>query len=171
MPRNLNTRHWAHELHDHAGFLALFMVAVGIVFAVLTYYSRVLDPAEAKEQFPKVHAFLQNKWYFDHLYSVLLVRPAIVVARAFRAFDLNCIDGLIHGVARGTVRAAKGNGRFDNGFIDWLVNLTGQVTYAVGTRLREVQTGFLRSYVLFLVLAAIGCFVVLSYFVAMATAG
>jgi NADH-quinone oxidoreductase subunit L len=170
-PLRLNERHWAHELHDHAGLLALFMVAVGIVFAVLTYYSRVLDPAEAKEQFPKVHAFLENKWYFDHLYSALLVRPAMIVARAFRAFDLNCIDGLIHGTARGTVRVAMGSGQFDNGFVDWLVNLTASVTYAVGERLRVVQTGYLRSYVLFLVLAAIGCFVALSYFVAMAVAG
>jgi hypothetical protein len=45
------------------------------------------------------------------------------------------------------------------------------VIYAVGGRLRVVQTGYLRSYVLFLVLAAVGCFVLLSYFVAMATAG
>ena len=42
--------------------------------------------------------------------------------------------------------------------------------YGVGDRLRTVQTGYLRSYVLFLVLAAVGIFVVLSYFVAMATA-
>jgi NADH-quinone oxidoreductase subunit L len=164
-------RQWAHQLHDHAGWLALVMVALGIVFAVVVYYWRVLDPAEAKEQFPQVHAFLENKWYFDHLYSVLLVRPAMVVARAFRWFDLTCIDGVLHGVARGTVRVSRSNGRFDNGVIDGIVNLIGNVTYAVGGWLRGVQTGFLRSYVLFLVLAAIGCFVMLSYFVAMATAG
>jgi NADH:ubiquinone oxidoreductase subunit 5 (subunit L)/multisubunit Na+/H+ antiporter MnhA subunit len=155
-------------LHDHAGLLALFMVAVGIIFAVLTYYSRVLDPAEAQEQFPKIHAFLENKWYFDHLYSVLLVRPVIVVARALRAFDLECIDGLLHAIARGTVKVARADGKFDQGFIDWLVNLTAQVIHAVGTRLRVVQTGYLRSYVLFLVLAAIGCFVLLMYFVSAA---
>jgi NADH-quinone oxidoreductase subunit L len=164
-------RQWAHQLHDHAGWLALVMVALGIVFSVVVYYWRVLDPAEAKEQFPQVHAFLWNKWYFDDLYSVLLVRPAVVVARAFRWFDLNCIDGFLHAVARGTVGVSKADGRFDNGIIDGIVNLVGNVTYAAGGRLREVQTGFLRSYVLFLVLAAIGCFVLLSYFVAMATAG
>ena len=37
--------------------------------------------------------------------------------------------------------------------------------YGVGSWLRNVQTGYLRSYVLFLVLAAVGIFVVLSYFV------
>ena len=46
----------------------------------LLYYYRVLDPAEAQEQFPGVHRFLRHKWYFDELYSVMLVRPALVVA-------------------------------------------------------------------------------------------
>lgn len=164
-------RHWAHELHDHAGLLALFLVAIGILFAVVTYYARILDPAEAKEQFPAVHAFLENKWYFDHLYSVLLVQPAMAVARAFRAFDLTCIDGFLHRAAGATMVLSRVHGWFDNHFVDWLVNLTAQVTYAIGGWLRNLQTGFLRSYVLFLVLAAIACFVLLSYFVAMAVAG
>ena len=41
----------------------------------------------------------------------------------------------------------------------------------MGARLRTVQTGYLRNYVLFLVLAIVAIFVVLSYFVAMAAAG
>jgi hypothetical protein len=40
----------------------------------------------------------------------------------------------------------------------------------VGSALRAVQTGFIRSYVLFLVLAAVAIFV-LSYFVAFAAGG
>ena len=53
----------------------------------LIYYYRVLDPAEAKEQFPGVHRFLAHKWYFDELYSAMLVRPALVVAGWCRWFD------------------------------------------------------------------------------------
>ena len=41
-----------------------------------------------KEQFPAVHAFLTHKWYFDELYSAIVVRPALVVAHWFRWFDL-----------------------------------------------------------------------------------
>ena len=70
---------------------------------LLLYYYRVLDPAEAKEQFPRVHAFLMHKWYFDELYSALLVRPALVVAHWCRWFDLTVIDGIIHCVARAAV--------------------------------------------------------------------
>ena len=136
-----------------------------------TYFYRALDPKEAKEQFPKVHAFLVNKWYFDAVYSVLVVRPAMVVARALRAFDLKVIDGALHGVARGTVGVARADGRFDNGFIDYLVNLVGRVTHAVGASLRGWQTGYLRSYVLFLVLDAIAIFFLLTYFMTLAVAG
>jgi NADH-quinone oxidoreductase subunit L len=164
-------RHYAHQFHASAGMLALGMVALGIVFAALIYLYRTLDPDEAKEQFPRVHAFLMNKWYFDQLYSVALVRPALVVGRAFAAFDLRCIDGLIHAVARGTVAVAWVYGLFDQRFVDFLVNLVGRIAYGVGAWSRGLQTGYLRSYVLFLVLAAVGLFLLVSYFVSVATAG
>jgi NADH-quinone oxidoreductase subunit L len=144
-----------------AGYITLLMVALGIVFAMLMYYYRVLDPEQAKEEFPRIHAFLTNKWYFDELYSVVLVRPALVLAHKLKAFDLGVIDGLIHLVARGTVKTAKADGRFDKGIIDGLVNLVADVFYGVGSWLRNVQTGSLRSYVLFLVLAAAGLFILM----------
>jgi NADH-quinone oxidoreductase subunit L len=161
----------AHGLHGTAGFLALAVVFVGLLLSLLTYYYHVLDPAESKEQFPAIYALLENKYYFDEMYSVLLVRPSMIVARAFSKFDLKRIDGLIHGLARGCLRVARGHGRFDSGIIDGLVNLVGNVTYSVGSRLRQTQTGYLRSYVLFMALAAVGLFILLTYFVAMAAAG
>jgi NADH-quinone oxidoreductase subunit L len=166
-----NERFWGNFYHHTAGNIALGLVAIGIVFASLLYVYRVLDPAEAKEQFPGLYAFLTRKWYFDELYSAILVRPALVVAHAFKWFDLVVIDGVIHGVARATVAVTRWNGRFDFRVIDGLANLIGNTCYGVGAGLRHVQTGYLRSYILFLVLAAVGIFVVLSYFVAMAAAG
>jgi NADH-quinone oxidoreductase subunit L len=168
---DLNERHWGDYFHHTAGNLALGLVAIGIVFAALLYLYRVLDPAEAKEQFPGLAGFLTHKWYFDELYSAILVRPALVVAHAFRWFDLHVIDGVLHGVAYTTLAVKRWNGWFDFHIIDGLANLIGNTIYGVGAGLRNVQTGYLRSYVLFLVLAAVGIFVVLSYFVAMAAAG
>jgi NADH-quinone oxidoreductase subunit L len=118
-----------------------------------------------------LYRFLANKWYFDELYSAILVRPALTVAHWCRAIDTKCIDGFVDWLARFTVRVSAWDGKFDLGIIDGLANLVARVAYAVGGWLRTVQTGYLRSYVLFLVLAAIGIFAVLSYFVAMATAG
>jgi NADH-quinone oxidoreductase subunit L len=164
-------RFYAQLYHSLTGSIALALVAVGILFSSLLYYSRVLDPADAARQFPAVHRFLVNKWYFDELYGAVLVRPALVVAGWCRAFDTYVIDGIVDAAGRGTVRLSDWDGRFDLGIIDGLVNLTARVVYGTGARLRGVQTGFIRSYVLFLVLAAVGIFIVLSYFVAMAAAG
>ncbi|HZV07486.1 MAG TPA: NADH-quinone oxidoreductase subunit L [Gemmataceae bacterium] len=166
-----NERLYAHYNHHLAGNLALGLVAIGIAFAGVIYWKRLLDPAEAKEQFPRIHAFLMDKWRFDWLYSVMLVRPALVVGHWLAAFDLRVIDGIIHALARFGVLLSKWDGLFDNHIVDGLVNLVGNVMYDIGARLRNVQTGFLRSYVLFLVLAAAGIFMVLAYFVRMATAG
>jgi NADH-quinone oxidoreductase subunit L len=166
-----NERLYAHVNHHLAGNLALGLVVIGMVFAGLIYWKRVLDPAEAKAEFPRLHAFLMDKWRFDRLYSVIVVRPALVVGHWFAVFDLKVIDGIIHFIARLAVLVSKWDGLFDNAVVDGLVNLTANVTWWVGARLRNVQTGFLRSYVLFLVLAAVGIFIVLSYLVRMAMAG
>jgi hypothetical protein len=94
-----------------------------------------------------------------------------VVSGWCRAFDARVIDGFVDGLAWLGKQTSRWDGLFDAGVVDGLVNLTAGVVYAVGARLREVQTGSLRSYVLFLALAAVGIFVVLSYvFVSLATA-
>jgi NADH-quinone oxidoreductase subunit L len=160
----------AANLHETAGLLALGVVAVGLVFAALIYYWRTLNAAETKEQFAPVHRFLSNKWYFDELYSALLVRPALVVALWCKNVDIYGIDGVLHAVAHATKWVSWLDGRFDNGVIDGLANLLGNTTFKVGVSLRNLQTGYLRSYVLFLVLAVVGIVVALSY-VVMAAAG
>ena len=81
------------------------------------------------------------------------------------------IDGVIHGVAYAAVWVSKWDGRFDNGVVDGLVNVVGRSVYGVGGWLRNVQTGSLRSYVLFLVLAAVGVFLLLTWWVTLVLAG
>ncbi len=160
----------AHHYHSAAELLALGFGLLGLVFASLLYYFKVLNPAQAQQQFGALHRFLWHKWYFDELYSVLLVRPALVVAGWCRWFDGVVIDGIINFLGRFTVRLSKWDGKFDLGIIDGLVNLTGNVVSSVGRRMRRVQTGYLRSYVVFMVLAAVGLFVLLFYFASRAPA-
>lgn len=162
-PLSQNSRHLAHEYHDLAGTLALGMGLAGILLAAMLYYFRVLDPAEGKEQFPGVYRLLASKWYFDELYSALVVRPALAVANWCRAFDTRVIDGVADGSAHLTERLSWGSGRFDLGIIDGIANLTASVCYAIGAWLRRFQTGYIRSYILFLVLAAVAIWVMLSF--------
>ncbi len=157
--------------HSLAGILALVVVAIGIGFAVSLYYKKWLDPEEARRQAVGVHRFLYHKWYFDELYSATLVRPTLVVGAALKWFDLHVIDGIIHGLAWLAVRVSRIDGWFDSHVVDGLVNLTGQTAWGVGGWFRRFQTGYLRSYVLFLVIAAVVIFVAVSYLVARVMAG
>ena len=140
------------------------------VFAALVYYYRVLDPSEVPAQFPAVYRFLHHKWYFDEAYSALLVRPALVVANWCRWFDANVIDGFVNWLGRFKVGVSRESGRTDRYVVDGLANLIARVCQGVGNGLRRVQTGYIRSYVLFLVLAAVGIFVILSFFAGPAAA-
>jgi hypothetical protein len=54
--------------------------------------------------------------------------------------------------------------------VDGLVNVAGNSVYGVGRSLRNVQTGHLRGYVLFLMLGAVALFALATYFVSLAAA-
>ena len=166
-------RHYARDFHTLAGGVATAIVLLSIVFAAAVYWKpyQVLDPAETKEQWPRLHAFLAHKWYFDELYSAILVRPALVAAYAARWFDTHVIDGIVNGLGRCGVLLSRWNGLFDAHIIDGLVNVLADACFGLGARLRGVQTGYLRSYVLFLALAAVAIFIVLTYFVTRTLAG
>ncbi|MBI2808226.1 MAG: NADH-quinone oxidoreductase subunit L [Planctomycetes bacterium] len=151
----------ALENHAIVGFLALGVVGIGLAFALVLYYYGVLDPEDAKEQFPGVHRFLMNKWCFDEFYSAALVRPALQIAHWCRNVDTYAIDGFLNLVGHWTVLTSAWSGRFDRGIIDGSVNLLADVSYAIGSWLRNVQTGYLRSYILFLALAAMGVWILL----------
>jgi NADH-quinone oxidoreductase subunit L len=159
------------EYHDVVGLAALIVVAIGVGFALALYYFHSLDPEDARQQAPGVHTFLMNKWYFDELYSACLVRPALVVGSAFKWFDTVVIDGIIHGLAWLAVRVSKIDGWFDSHVVDGLVNLTGRTVYSVGGWFRTFQTGYLRNYVLFLVMGAVAIFVAVWFLVTYAMAG
>ena len=65
----------ARRYHHVIGNITLGVVLLAFALAASVYYFHLLDPAEAVEQFPGVYNFLAIKWYFDTVYSALLVRP------------------------------------------------------------------------------------------------
>ncbi len=154
--------HPSPEMHELAGHVALVAVMFGIGLSSLFYFFRVLNPADVARQFSWLHDFLSHKWYFDELYDAALVQPAHRVARFCSGFDWNVLDALIDGAARWTVKIAKTDGRFDNRVIDGTVNWLSDVVFATGIWLRRIQTGQIRQYVMFLAVAAVGLFTVIS---------
>jgi NADH-quinone oxidoreductase subunit L len=108
------------EMH-HAPYLVAvlptLMMALGFVIAWQFYIRRPELPAELARQHDLLYKFLLNKWYFDEIYDVLLVRPTIWLGRLlWKRGDGWLIDGFgpdgisarVLDVTRGAVRLQTG---------------------------------------------------------------
>jgi NADH-quinone oxidoreductase subunit L len=155
--------HKVHEMHATATVVASVAAGIGIALAAGMYYFNAVGAADARRHFPQVYDLLANKWYFDELYSALIVRPSLIVAQGITWVDKTLIDGFLDGSARWTYKTASINGEFDNRVIDGLVNWIAGFTYKIGDSLRSVQTGWLRGYVLYIAAGAVGLFALGSF--------
>jgi NADH-quinone oxidoreductase subunit L len=82
--------------HSDAIISALPTVAMAVGFAVawLFYIRRPDIPVELARQQPVLYNFLLNKWYFDEIYDVLVVRPTLWLGRLlWKGGDGWLIDG------------------------------------------------------------------------------
>jgi NADH-quinone oxidoreductase subunit L len=103
----------------------------GIGIAYWAYVLRPEVPGKLIERFGWLHTFLYNKWYFDELIDVAVVRPALAIGRfANRTFERFVVDGIVTGT-RETVGEAGGV-------------------------VRALQNGFVRSYALLLLVGFAG---------------
>jgi NADH-quinone oxidoreductase subunit L len=154
----------APEVHDVVSLLAFFTALAGFLVAVAYYGLRFLNPETARRAFAPIYFWLWYKWFFDELYHVLFVMPAMVISRAAAAFDRHVIDGFIDGAARFVRRLSVADDLFDRIFVDGLVNLTADVIYGLGVRLRTAQTGQVRQYVMAIAVGTVGLYILVSLF-------
>jgi NADH-quinone oxidoreductase subunit L len=68
---------------------------VGIAIAAYFYLLNRAAAAKMAVTFAPVVKFLYNKWYWDEIYTALLLRPAWILAHILSYFDRYFIDGLV----------------------------------------------------------------------------
>jgi NADH:ubiquinone oxidoreductase subunit 5 (subunit L)/multisubunit Na+/H+ antiporter MnhA subunit len=165
--QDLWSMHWL-------AFAASILIAVVGIGAGIAYYApawtmvrnspvpiplrRRFRAEAAAARFPRLYRFLKHKWYFDELYDFTLVRPTLALARALGLFDKHALDGVVNGAAWGTERVSWIGGVFDRLAVDGMVTLVSQVVYTLGDWGRQLQTGKLRNYLMFLAVAVVGLF-------------
>jgi NADH-quinone oxidoreductase subunit L len=98
-----------------------------------------------------VHTLLKNKYYFDELYDVILVRPLRWFGETFvyQWMDRGLIDGILHGIGR--LAGALGSffrRAIDLPIINGFGDLVGESTKRAGRSLRVLQTGRVQQYLL-----------------------
>ena len=114
-----------HKFHDVPGWVVaspFVAMALGFALAYLFYIRNTSLPAKLAEQHWPVYKFLLNKWYFDELYDLIFVKPAMWIGRFFWK---------------------KGDGYVIDGFgPDGISSVVGDVTRGVV----KLQTGYLYHY-------------------------
>ncbi len=84
-----------------APFIAMLLGLGGAYYA---YILRPGVPAAFVRRNPALYQFLLNKWYFDELYDLIFVRPAMWLGRfLWKKGDGATIDGGINGLAMGII--------------------------------------------------------------------
>ncbi len=136
------------------------IVSLGGIFIAWLIYGR--KPLQAGQPDPLVrwlgpiHTLLKNKYYFDELYHLIIVRPALWFAKADYWFDRNIIDMIVNTVGRFGRWVANFTRRaIDEWLIDGAVNGTGLVAGATGSVLRLFQTGQIQQYLLVMLLTVL----------------
>ena len=141
--------------HTIAMVLSILVAGLGIFLSWLFYHRRTLSAESVATTCRPLYNLFWHKYYFDEFYDGVLVALTVWKARLFAQFDASVVDGIVNGVGVVTrdILAAF-TGAFDNRVVDGIVNRVAQVTWAIGGRIRRIQTGAIQTY-LFVVLAGI----------------
>jgi len=136
-----------YERHPSDGLITfglLLGTLVGLAGIAIAYVVWVKKPdlaGSVRERLSGVHRVLVNKWYFDELINLLVVRPAQWFgAFAQQTFERLFVNGVLVGGATGLVRVGS-------------------------SAVRAAQSGFLRYYAAMLV---VGMVALTSYFLLLA---
>jgi NADH-quinone oxidoreductase subunit L len=98
------------------------IAVVGIATAYRLWIAAPETPSRIRARFAPLYTLFVNKWYFDELIDVLVVRPALMIGRLFDSAGERIV------VARG------------------LTGGTVAIVRASSAAVRRAQTGLLRYY-------------------------
>lgn len=112
--------HLMHAIHEVPLLVKLapaIVMITGFAIAWYAYLRRPDFPAMAAEHLRVLYHFLYNKWFFDELYNLIFVRPALWFGRLFwkrgdegtiDRFGPNGVAALVAGGTRVTARIQSG---------------------------------------------------------------
>jgi NADH-quinone oxidoreductase subunit L len=117
------------------GALMTFSVlaaGIGIGLGIWWYWKSTDIPRKLAQRFAGLHEVLIHKYYIDEFYNWLIVHPIHIISEKFlwRVVDAGAIDGV-------------------------MVNGAGEAAGEVGSVLRRIQSGNIRSYAAWVLLGAV----------------
>jgi NADH-quinone oxidoreductase subunit L len=119
------------ELRDSIAVKGMILTLIGLIFTVMLYMGKrkTVEKITATLDLAGLYRLSRGKFFFDPLYSAIVVRPLEIFAGFSAWFDKNVIDAL--------------------------VNAIGSVPKSFGSLLRPLQNGLIQFYALAMVLAVL----------------
>lgn len=119
---NHETNHVIHDAHNVATWVKLspfIAMLSGSLLAWLFYVAKPGIPAALAKRNHGLYQFLLNKWYFDEVYDVIFVKPAMKLGRfLWKKGDGSVIDGGLNGLAMGIIPwFTRLAGRWQSGYV------------------------------------------------------
>jgi NADH-quinone oxidoreductase subunit L len=134
----------ATEAVSHGLELGLAVISVlaalgGFYIAYLLYYKKPLTAASYAAKFPALYRIVSNKFYVDEIYQAIIVTPLLVFSRLILGtlFDGAVVNGSAYGA--------------------------GAATRGLGSLVRRIQSGNIRSYAGWLALGAAAVIIVMIF--------
>jgi len=136
--------HGHHEVSHavEAGFagLSIAVALIGIFIAYRLYVKRPDAASALADKMKGLHRLLFRKYYVDEIYDAAIVHPT-----------LNASTSLLWKVA-------------DAGIIDGAVNGAGGIIQGIGSVLKRVQNGLIRSYAAWILLGTVAVLLYITMF-------
>jgi NADH-quinone oxidoreductase subunit L len=129
----------SHGLELGLAFVSVLVALAGLYIAYIFYYKKPRTAAALAARAPALYRLVENKFYVDQIYSVLIVSPLLMFSRLF-------LGGLI-----------------DGGIVDGAGAAAGGTTRGLSSLVRRIQSGNIRSYAGWLALGAAAVLLVMIF--------
>ena len=126
-----------HAFHMNLAIQGTLAAAIGIVVAGIGYLGRRSDGPALERFLGPLQTLFANKFYFDQIYTALIVRPLEGLALVAALFDRHVIDGAVDTIAG--------------------------IPVALGSLVRRSQSGLLQRYALTGVIGVLAIVVLLAW--------
>jgi len=143
-----------HHFSLMVAAFGLSAAVLGILVGFCIWYWSVIRLSVLKPALGWIQTIVENKYYMDEMYYIVVIKPLMLITRAAFAFDRWVIDYVIvNGVGWITLILSRLWGLFDKYVVDGLVNLIGVSVKIGGRALRFIQTGIVQQYAIILVIS------------------
>jgi NADH-quinone oxidoreductase subunit L len=120
-------------VHWNVMLISTLMGVAGIALGWFFYGKRNLSGAAMPAPWPVVHRLLENKYYIDEIYEVMVIRPLRGIAYVLNVIDDYVIGGAVRLTAGAAVSLGKAGSKLQNGQMQTygLITLTGFIIFLV----------------------------------------